>query len=169
MTTPGAGDACGVRGNVARAVDLRQLVGWCCCLDDDTAPMGWKRPLLCGSYSGHRHRVGSQASAVISASGVKTSRQWNLFCSWLQITPCRLRTHRRSSPPNTTPGRRASRGTSTLLPVFLAGSQLAPLPPCGPRPRAQKMKEPSTRWGQSPAGWGCGGNTAVVGGGAESS
>lgn len=28
--------------------------------------------------------MGSQASAVISASGVKTSEQWNLFCSWLQ-------------------------------------------------------------------------------------
>lgn len=77
------------------------------------------KPLLCGSYSGHRHHVGSQASAVISASGVKTSEQWNLFCSWLQSRNVQT-LDSPTSPRIITP----SRGLPKHLFFSASGSQL---------------------------------------------
>lgn len=148
MTTPCAGDAFGVHRNAARSEARHPLRTSVSSQSDAVAlmtilPHGtgkalpWSKPLLCGSYSGHRHHVGSQASAVISASGVKTPEPCNLFCSWLQFKLRRLWIHHCLSPPITTAGRRASWGTSTLLHlVFLAASQLAPLPPFWQGPKA---------------------------------
>lgn len=94
-------------------VHLHQLVPHCCCHYDDMAPQNGKGSslilaIIMWVLFCHRHHVGSQASAVISAPGMKTSEQWNLFCSWLQLGMHRLWIHRCLSPPITTPNMRAS-------------------------------------------------------------